>query len=606
MTRIALNLPQGHAIIQRDNAKSSLLEELVKKNIPIYSPCGGKGICGKCKVQTRGDVSDITTEEMQVLTPEELKKGIRLACRTYSTGTTTVFLTEEANKNNSKEKFETCGSYETNSRITKHGITVETPYVENDLALTECIKKEVGNIDIDLTITRELSNSFLPDKEITLSLYGTELIDIEQDKSVDQKYGAAFDIGTTTIACYLIDLNSGKQIYVESTQNPQSSYGADVISRINYCLQNDYGIQILSEKVKRCVSDLLRKACRSVKIKESHVYECVLVGNTTMHHLFWEFNPVSLSQVPFSPVTREMIAVDADTAGISGMNSRGKVLFLPCIGGFVGSDTLSAIIASDLTHKNGNTLVIDLGTNGEIVLSTSGQIYACSAAAGPAFEGACIQHGMQAFNGAINSVFIDDDLHYTTINNAPAKGICGSGLIDIVSQFLRAGIINESGRIVDPATIKSDPLSKRIVKEKRRKRVILAHKHESYNGEEICITQKDIRELQLAKGAIRAGINILLKVAKLNFEQIDSIFLAGAFGNFINKESARTIGVFPDIAIDKVISIGNAAGEGAKLVLCDKNILQKDIIENGLSIQHVAVSNHPDFQDEFVSGMSFH
>ena len=605
MTRIALNIPETHTVTQQDNMTGSLLDALAKDNIPIYAPCGGKGICGKCKVQVNGDVSDISNEERQLLTPEEIKTGVRLACRTYTTGSTTVLLAEKNSTNNTKEQIETDSSYATNSSITKCTITAETADIENDLSLTECITRKAGNIDIDLAMTRELSNNPLPGSEITLTLYGNELLDIEYENSVEQKFGAAFDIGTTTIACYLIDLNSGAQVHVESTQNPQFSYGADVISRINYCVQNSDGLKTLSKKVKSCVSELLKNACSALKIKEQHVYECVLVGNTTMNHIFWELNPISLSQVPFAPVTKKMLVTDADTAGISGMNSRGKIRFLPCIGGFVGSDTLGAVIATDLKDRKGNTLVIDLGTNGEIVLSTGKKIYACSAAAGPAFEGASIEHGMQAFSGAINSVSIDGDLHYTTIDDKPARGICGSGLIDIVSQFLQAGIIGESGRMVEPDTLENDALSQRIIKEKRRKRFILAHGHESYNGEEIYISQKDIRELQLAKGAIRAGINILLKVAGVNYGDIDKIFLAGAFGTFINKESARRIGVFPEISLDKVISTGNSAGVGAKRALCDKEIVQRDIIENALSIQHIAVSNHPDFQDEFVSGMSF-
>jgi uncharacterized 2Fe-2S/4Fe-4S cluster protein (DUF4445 family) len=605
MTHTALDIPQHYKIVPHNGTTCSLLDALVKENASIYSPCGGKGICGKCKVQTDGDVSEISSEEIRLLTPEEIGKGIRLACRTYATGSARVSITGDNFTNNSKNKITTYREYATNSNITKCRITAETPDLKNDFSLTECIKKKAGNINMDLSLIRELSNRSLPDNEITLSLCGNDLIDIEFENTMDQKFGAAFDIGTTTIACYLMDLNTGRQIHVASCQNPQSAYGADVISRINYSLQNKNGIKVLSKTVKAGISDLLSKACAAVKIKETHVYECVLVGNTTMNHIFWELNPISLSRVPFTPVTKEMIVADAGTAGISGMNTRGKVVFLPCIGGFVGSDTVGAVIASDLKQKKGNTLIIDLGTNGEIVLATSQQMYACSAAAGPAFEGASIKHGMQAFKGAINSVSIDDDLHYTTIDNKPARGICGSGLIDIVGQFLTIGIIDKTGKIVESETLENDRLSQRIIKENRRKRVILAHPHESYNGEEIYISQKDIRELQLAKGAIRAGINILLKIAKVNFADIDRIFLAGAFGNFINKESARKIGVFPDIPLDRVISMGNAAGEGAKMALCDKEILQKDIMTDAVSIQHITVSNHQDFQDEFVRGMSF-
>ena len=580
-----------------------------KRPLPFTPPSGGKGTCGKCKVEVHGDVSALSSEEKQLLTPEEISRGMRLACRTYITGSATVWLAQENRINNSKEKIETHCQYEVNSNVTRRTIVVPASDLENNVSLTEAIRQKVFDIDIDLGMTQTLSNRSMTDGPVTLTLYGNKLIDIECNAGVDKKYGAAIDLGTTTIACYLMDLTTGTQLYVASEQNPQSVYGADVISRINFCLKNDNGLSLLGERVKRSISGLLKKACAAARIQESHLYECVLVGNTTMHHIFWGLNPSGLSKVPFAPVTRDMITTDAATADISGMNARGRVVFLPCIGGFVGSDTLGAVIAAGLngdgSNRQNNTLIIDLGTNGEIVLSTAEQTYACSAAAGPAFEGASIEHGMQATAGAINRAYIDDELHYETIDGKSAKGLCGSGLIDIVSHFLSAGIINEKGRIADPETVENKALSQRIIKQNRRKRFVLAWPHESDTKEEVYISQKDIRELQLAKGAIRAGINILLKEADIPFEEIGHIFLAGAFGNFINKENARRIGVFPDIPMDRVSSLGNAAGDGAKLVLCQGQTFGKNLLADAMAIKHVAVSDHPDFQDEFVRCMSF-
>lgn len=605
MNCIASNLQQLDRVVELKGAGCSLLDLLVQENVLLYTPCGGKGICGKCKVKVTGDVSDISSDELRLLTCEEQAKGIRLACKTFITGQATVYLSGDRVVNHSKEKIQASDQYPVQSSVAKLLIQVEEPSIEDDLSVVECVRGTVGDVDIQLDVLRKISNMKLYGNKITLILCDDQLIDIECGDTRHTKFGAAIDIGTTTVACYLMDLTRGKQVCVESMQNPQAAYGADVISRIHYCLQNDDGVHVLSAKIKEGINELLRKACRRAHVKEKDIYETVLVGNATMHHLFWGLNPVSLSGVPFNPVTRDMMVDDAGKAGISGMNTSGKVVFLPGIGGFLGSDTLGAVIASDVKSSKDNVLIIDLGTNGEIVLSSQGQMYACSTAAGPAFEGASIEYGMQAFSGAINSVFIDDDLHFTTIENAPAKGICGSGLIDIVSQLLIAGLVSENGRIADPEHIDTHCLSKRICKKNRRKRIALAYEDESQNGEIIYISQKDIRELQLAKGAIRAGINILLKVAHVKFEEIDRIFLAGAFGNFVNKESARKIGIFPDIDLEKVISLGNAAGEGAKLALCDKDILQKDIKENVFSIQHVAVSSHQDFQDEFVNGMCF-
>ncbi|MCT4619678.1 MAG: ASKHA domain-containing protein [Marinisporobacter sp.] len=585
------------------NNEETALEELNKEGILIYAPCGGKGTCGKCKIKIKGQISSITKEEEKILTKEEIDKGIRLACKTYLYGQAEVEIVEEQFSNESKGKLGTKRIYEVDNHIVKRVVQLNPPTFEDGYTMVEVIKEKLGDIHIGLKMMKWLSHYIDYTKDSTFTLYKDELIDIEYGDTRNQIYGIAIDIGTTTVACYLIDLVKGVPIEVSSMQNPQFGYGADVISRINYTLENKDGLETLNKTIIHGIDVLIHKVTKKAKIKRRHIYECVLVANTTMTHLFLGLDVSSLSSVPFNAVTKDIVIEDAEEMGIKNINPKGKVLFLPGIAGFVGADTVGAMIAANLIKNKDAKLLIDLGTNGEIILSTSRGNYACSTAAGPAFEGAKIKYGMQAFLGAINQVKISDDLYYETIDQKPPKGICGSGLIDLMSELLRVGMVREDGKIVDQEEVENEALARRIVKRRRQKEIIIAYEKETQIEEGIAITQKDIREIQLAKGAIRGGINILLKVAELKINDIDEILLAGAFGNFINKGSARRIGVFPNVSIDKIISIGNAAGEGAIMALCNESVTKEHAKVYSSTTKHIEISKHPDFQDEFLEGM---
>lgn len=453
-----------------------------------------------------------------------------------------------------------------------------------------------------MDIIRKISYNLDNEEEASCTMFKNELIAIEYDKN-ENIYGIGIDIGTTTMACYLLDLHTGMLKKAISMQNPQVGYGADVISRIDFSLENDNGVDTLRARLIAGINELIGEAALQANVEVNHIYKCVIVGNTPMMHSFLGLSLKTLSVLPFKGVAKNMVIENASTLGLNKMNHRGKVILMPGIAGFIGGDTVGAMIAANFTNAKNNRLLLDLGTNGEIVLSTPRGRYTCSTAAGPAFEGAKIKDGMQAFSGAINTVKIEEDLAYTTIDNKPAKGVCGSGLIDLVSELLKARIINTDGRINDPSSIKNEKLAQRIKIKERKKEVIIVYAKDSYQNEDIALTQKDIRELQLAKGAIKAGINILLKEGGISPEDIDEILLAGAFGNFVNKKSAASIGIFPKIALDNIISIGNGAGEGAIMVLSDEDILEKEAHVYAYNTKHIEISKHPDFQEEFLQGM---
>lgn len=565
----------------------NILQGLKENNISFYAPCSGNGICGKCKIKIKNSTSNITEEEINHLSKKEIEEGIRLACKTYMVEDGEVEIEYDINECKSDSKKT---KYDTKSLIQQKYIKID---IENGVSILDIIKKQLRDVHIDNEMMRNISNIYY-NEGINITLYKDKIIDIKNYKNSNEKYGIAIDIGTTTVAVYLLNLNTGEQMSVKSFQNPQCLYGADVISRINYTIENKKGMDVLRQKIIKEIDYNIGLVLNQFNIDKEEVYKCVIVGNTTMSHIFWGLNLYTLSKIPFIPVNREMLYDTASNIVFNNMNKNAVVIFLPNIAGFLGSDTVAAMIEAEFVDNDKNILLIDLGTNGEIVLSTKGSILACSTAAGPAFEGANIKFGMQAFDGAINKFKIKEDIEYETINNKKPRGICGSALVDIVSEMKKIGIINKTGKINNPEKIKNIKLSKRVVKKDK--------KYEFKIIDDISITQDDIRQLQLAKSAIRSGINILMQKENIKVQDLDYIYLAGAFGNFINKESAKVIGLIPNIDYDNIISLGNAAGEGAKKFLC-KDKLEEDINYYMNNTEHVDIAKYENFQEEFLKNI---
>lgn len=602
---VSLYLPQLNHSISSERDKS-ILDILNENNIMIYAPCGGQGICGKCKIIIHGDINPVSFAEKEILSSNEIKQGIRLACQTYINSAAEAKLLSTSLRNHTKEFISSQFQYPSNSRISKQVIQPAEPTFENSLSFAECITNSLSKKWLPLDLAKSIPKIDITEL-ITVTSYNDEIISIENGNTTAQKYGVAIDIGTTTVACYLLDLNTGEQLSVESIQNHQCGYGADVISRINYCVDNKSGTDILRDSIISDINYLINLVAAEAKINENYIYECTFVGNTTMQHLFFGINPESLSKFPFNPSIRETIFDNAKAVGINTVNKNAKLTFLPNIGGFVGADTFGCIIEAKLLENVRKCrILVDLGTNGEIILSSHKGIFACSTAAGPAFEGTNISSGMQAFDGAVNSITISKDISYCTIGNKPPKGICGSGLIDAVSVFKNAGLLDKTGKLVEPENIKNEDLKKRfILKDGKIKEIIIVFAEETQFNKNITITQKDIREIQLAKSAIRAGINILLKQAGLTVAQIYEILLAGTFGNFISKNNALNISLLPEVDITKIISLGNAAGGGAKIFLCDKNYTKEKLDEDFKKIKHIELSVQTEFHTEFVNNMFF-
>ncbi|MDF2654676.1 MAG: corrinoid activation/reration protein [Bacillota bacterium] len=419
------------------------------------------------------------------------------------------------------------------------------------------------------------------------------------------KYGVAFDIGTTTVVGMLWDLTNTRLVDVTSRTNPQSTYGADVISRITYSMESQEHLMLLRDKVRTCLNEMIAEFHTRHLIEPADIFKATVVGNTTMSHLFLGLSPSTLALAPFEPAFSGPVEKSAVELGLT-MNEAAKVYVLPNIAGHVGSDIVGVILASGIQELSGVRLAIDIGTNGEIVLSDNGRMLVCSTAAGPAFEGARIYQGMRAAKGSIEGVSIEEEnVIIKVIENTEPIGICGSGLIDAVAVMLDAGIINYKGNILSGEdAVKQgihSELAERLRKGKNGNEFVLAWKEAE---EDIVITQKDIREVQLAKGAVYGGIIILMQCLGVSLSQLEEIMLAGAFGSYINKKSILRIGMLPNVEENKISHIGNAAGVGACMALLSETERIKAYVQSE-DAEHIELALHPDFQREYINAMYF-
>ncbi len=418
-------------------------------------------------------------------------------------------------------------------------------------------------------------------------------------------FGAAVDIGTTTIVARLLDLTDGRTIATESALNPQTAHGDDVISRIAYA-ESDAKLAALHKLVIQCVNRLLARLCRGASIDPEDIYEISAVGNTTMNHLLLKLPVAQLGHAPYAAHSLDARDLPPEEIGLY-MNPAGNVHTVENIAGFVGADTLAAALAVNIEAADGMTLLVDIGTNGELVLGTKDRLYAASCAAGPALEGARIQCGGRAAEGAIEAVVADEaDIDIDVIGSGPARSICGSGLIDAVAVMLDLGVIDATGRFAEPESLRETlppAIFARLIERKGQPAFLLARSGDEGTGE-VFLTQKDIREMQLAKAAIAAGAKLLLKNLALQAGDIRHILLAGAFGNYIRRESALRVGLLPDVPPERIRFVGNAALAGAQMTLLS-HAARARAKRLARKIQYIEIAHEKDFQDTFADSILF-
>lgn len=594
---------------------STLMQGIREAGIDFDFPCGGESRCGKCRVRILEGTTKSYEGERKFLEEKETKEGIHLACFTEVHSDTIVELLG-LNSNQHKILLDAeKKAMEVQPHIFKKYVEVEKPIIGENESEWQRFRKSIFQdhgkgirfMDKQMSILYELPKMLRRQNyHLTAITHGEEILGIEEEDTTDKLLGMAFDIGTTSIAGYLIDLYSGNELAVVSNINPQTKFGADVISRSNYANKEENGLEVLQSTVIRAINKLITEATKKANVSRDDIYLTCFVGNTCMHHLFLGLSPEYISKSPYIPTISDPLVLNSSTLNIR-INKIGKVLVLPNIAGFVGADTVAAVLATGIDESDEIKLIIDIGTNGEIVLGSKDKLFACSSAAGPAFEGAQIGSGMRGAEGAIDYVVFTETLEYTVIGGGKPKGICGSGLLDVVAGLLETGIINETGRFLIPEKVEN-PLGKkfkdRIIEHEDSIAFLLVDADSSYHGRPILITQKDIRQLQLAKGAMASGIKILMAKHNIDVEDITEVLLAGAFGNYLNPHSACKIGLIPKELEGKITPVGNAAGVGAKQALLSVNQYLRTADIANLA-EYVELASFPDFASIFAKAMYF-
>lgn len=579
----------------------------------IEALCGGNGVCGTCMVRVEEGaehLSPITDEERDVLDEKQLEKGYRLSCRTRVHGDLAVHVPPASRSQGAIVMTEGRElEFGLDPAVQLYQLSFPAPTLEDHTADRERLLGALAeNYDIDVDEADYLTLTDLPkalrqeDPNGRFRCTGIvdgerELLDVIPGRS-DVAYGLAVDIGTTTLAVYLLDLRTGEVEAVSSALNPQRTHGGDIISRVQYTIENADGSEKLQSEIVDGINDSIESVTREAGIAAADIYDAVFAGNTAMHHLFLGFDSEPVAKSPYVPTCQSTMNVKAREVGLD-INESASLTWLPLIGGWVGADFVADLLAADILEREEPTLVIDIGTNGEMAVSTGERIVAASAPAGPALEGAEISRGVRAKSGAIESVRLDPERwepEIDVIDDQRPLGICGSGILDTVAELFRVGAINRRGRLRDPT---DDPGRIRDTEDGGRE-FLLIPAGETADAEDIVVTQEDIRDIQNAKAAIQSGSRVLLNEAGV--DNVDRLVMAGGFGNYIDPKSAKLLGMYPEVGQDEVEFLGNAAGYGAMYALMntDARRIAERIVD---TVEYVELAAWEGFHDEFMQAM---
>jgi uncharacterized 2Fe-2S/4Fe-4S cluster protein (DUF4445 family)/CBS domain-containing protein len=591
---------------------------LQKTDVELEGDCGGLGKCGKCKVKVLSTIGPPTKAERELLDEEELKQGFRLACRT-KVNHDLVLSTGEPETHAEYFQILTTSHILKVSHlpvlridplVEKRLITLPPNLQNEELSDLDRIKAVMGpeyqELKAPLHCLRTLPQML---KETQFRgaavLHDNCLMAWQNWEEVHRHYGLVFDLGTSTLVGKLISLVDGSEAAVASCLNSQFKYGTNVISRLQYVKEHMNGLETLHNLLIDDLNQITTRILRTGGLEPNDIFVAVAAGNTTMQHLVLSLNPSGIAEAPFSPVLTDGLIVKAADVGLE-LHPEALFYVMPAKSGYIGGDLIGVVLASGAWEQEDEIILgLDLGTNGEIFLGNGKRLMTCSAAAGPALEGARISHGMIASAGAIEGVsFEEGNLHYRVIGNIKPKGICGSGLVELVALLLDLGIIDYEGLIRPPQEKAARGLSSRIVHQSGVYNFAIAFPEEGYDHRPIYLTQRDVRELQLAKAAIAAGAKTLMDEMGIGTGDIHRVYLAGALGNYVNPYSAMRIGLIPILDPEIVTSLGNAASTGASMVLLSKDYWR---MANELadSIEHVELSSRLDFNEYFIDQMDF-
>lgn len=637
-THQVIFMPSGRR--GRVPAGESLLDAARGLGVEIESICGGRLTCAKCKVRveigefakhgirsTENHVSPAGNDELELLARTadgEAADGCRLSCSAYVTGDLLVYVPEESRAQ--KQVIRKAAS----DRIIDVDPVIRRVYVQVEQAelgehrgdwgrLQDALAKQwnLQNLRVDLQVLQRLQPALRKEKwGVTVVIWNEqEVIDVQPGYH-DGIYGLAVDIGSTTVAAHLCDLRTGQVLATEAMMNPQVVYGEDLMSRVSYAMSNSNGLAKMHAAIIEALNTLVSRTARVAGIRSREIYDAVLVGNTTMIHILLGINPQELGGAPFALANRDSMDVKARDLALH-LHPGAYVHVLPSEAGHVGADNVAVLVAEEPDRQEAMTLLVDVGTNAEIVLGNRDRLYSASSPTGPAFEGAQITFGMRAAPGAIERVRIDPDTkvarfrvigderwsdEWQTGPDVPsaeqphhlAAGICGSGIIEAVAELMLSGIIQPGGRFTP------DVVHDRIIWQGRKGAFVLATGDQTTTGHAILVTQDDVRGIQLAKAALYAGAKLLMN--RSGVTAVDRIVLAGAFGSYIDPQYAMILGLIPDCELEHVSAVGNAAGDGARIALLNRQ-QRAHAQELARWVTYIETAIDPEFQTEFVDAI---
>ncbi len=595
----------------------SILDAARALGIDLSSLCGGKGTCGKCKVKIEKGIetlNPLTDQELKHLTDEEINSNFRLACTIKPTESVVIYVPERSRVG--KQRLQTEGLEvlvkQHNPFVKKYFLKMPKPTLEDHRSdedrLLITLHEKSGlpvNLNIDFEVALDLASTLRKeDWEVTVTVWKNQIINIEPGDTSDRCFGFASDIGTTKLAGFLMDLNSGKVVAVAARMNPQIPLGEEVMTRITHQMMEGWdGVRELQEAVVSGINEMIDECCEQANVNSNEIYELCFVGNTAMQLCFLGIYGRYVAFSPYPPVLRRGVDVNANRLGLHS-HSRANAYFAPVIGGFNGADNVAVILGLRMLESDEICMALDIGTNTEIALGNRNLVLVDSCASGPAFEGMQIKHGMRAATGSIERISIDPDsleVHYRTIEDQPAIGFCGSALVDAPAELLKAGIIDLTGKFVPEMAEKIDRVRKGP---EGLWEFVIAWQRDTATDADITITQADIRELQKAKAAMRTGAEILMKSMGVVEKDISKLFMAGAFGNYIDPENARTIGMYPELPLEKVTFVGNIAGTGSRMCLISKE--EREFAEKiSNTVKYLELAADKDFQTEYINAMYF-
>lgn len=578
--------------------ETTLLNAAQRAGVLLTAICGGEGSCGRCIVRVMsGQVSPPTHIEQSELGREQIAAGWRLACQTNIAGDVHVHIPPDSLATAQRTQTESQPvAVELQPAVHAFDIQVAPPALEDLRSDAARVRAAIplSDLSFDARVLQRLPDE-LRDRQFHLSTFvrSTEVVGVRPHGTTP--LGLAVDVGTTKLAAYLVDLRTGNTLAAQGAMNPQIAYGEDVMARIKHAVSQPDGAEQLRTAIVAALNGLARDLCMQASRDAVDIADAVIVGNTAMHHLFLGLPVRQLGLAPFVAAENAALDFKARDVGLE-LAPGAYVHLLPNVAGFIGADHVAMLLATGLAERDGVVLAMDIGTNTEVSLRARGKHFACSTASGPAFEGAHIRFGMRAAPGAIERVSIrDGKVFYQTVGNVPPVGLCGSGILDLVAQLRRANIINVHG------VFQNEDHNPRLRRSDRGIEFIVVYGDEN-NGIEITFDRRDISEIQLAKGAMRAGVNILLKRAGVLETEIDELIIAGAFGTYLDAQSGLDIGMFPRVKRSKIKQVGNAAGAGARMALL--SVAQRErAVRIARQIEYVELTMEPGFSSEFAHAL---